>query len=269
MANFQTIIEPAEVAGSSGDIKLLDCRAKLGEPHYGLNAYNAGHIPGAVHADLDQHLAAPAGKRGRHPLPERNELLAACRNWGLNDTDQVVVYDDASGAFAARAWWLLRWLGHANVAVLNGGLDAWEGPLEKMIPDHPAGNFSDRHPLTRVVDARSLLEPSHIRLVDARARARYEGLEEPIDHTAGHIPGAICHPFSENLGKNGRFLSPEELAQRFAGWTEDTVCYCGSGVTAAHNILAMRIAGLAEPALYPGSWSEWIEDPSRPIATGA
>ncbi len=265
------IISAEELATNLNAVRVLDCRARLGDPHAGGQAYAAGHIPGAIHADLDQDLADPPGKNGRHPLPARDRWLATCRRWGLNDEDAIVAYDDAGGAFAARAWWMLRWLGHGNVAVLDGGLQAWQraqpDSLLTQATQTAPGTFSDRRPLTRTVTAQDIASMPAT-LVDARARARFEGREEPIDHTAGHIPGAVCLPNSENLNADGGFKSSETLAARFADLNGDIICYCGSGVTAAHNILAMISAGLPEPALYPGSWSEWIEDPSRPIATG-
>lgn len=248
-------------------VRLLDCRARLGDPDWGPRAYAEGHLPGAVHASLDHDFAAPPGAGGRHPLPEPQRLRDRFRAWGVDDGTQVVVYDDAGGAFAARAWWCARWLGHEAVAVLDGGLAAWPGPLSRDTPEPPAGNFSIRASLTRTVDAAGLLDRlPQTALVDARTRARFDGLEEPIDPVAGHIPGAVCLPFQDNLGSDGRFRPAAELARRFAELPDDVVCYCGSGVTAAHNVLALRIAGRPEPVLYPGSWSEWIVDPSRPRA---
>ena len=249
-------------------VRVLDCRTRLGDPAYGKAVYSEGHIPGAIHVDLDLHMAAPPGPQGRHPLPARTEWLGSCRAWGLNDEDTIIAYDDAGGAFAARAWWMLRWLGHARTGVLDGGLASWSDGLDTETPRPSRGNFSDRPPLTRIITAQGIEARSDTTLIDARAAARFEGREEPIDHTAGHIPGAICVPFNGNLGPDGCFLSAATLRERFASFPEDTVCYCGSGVTAAHNILAMCIAGLPEPALYPGSWSEWIESPDRPVATG-
>jgi thiosulfate/3-mercaptopyruvate sulfurtransferase len=268
---FTTLISADDLTSrlESGGNRLvvLDCRARLGEPDYGRRAYAAGHLPGAVHVDLDADLAAPPGAGGRHPLPDRAELAAKLGERGLNDADQVVVYDDAGGAFASRAWWCLRWLGHRAVALLDGGLEQWPGPLSTQLPDVTPGDFSLRPPLTRTIDADQLAASlATLTLVDARTRARFEGREEPIDPVAGHIPGAICLPFGENLDSKGRFLDPRTLARRFEGLGADIVCYCGSGVTAAHNVLAMTIAGLEEPILYPGSWSEWIVDPTRPRA---
>jgi len=263
----ETVISAEALAGLGERCRVLDCRARLGDPGFGPKAYAAGHIPGARYASLDDDFAAPFGAGGCHPLPDRARLRDRFRAWGVNDDDQIVVYDDAGGAFAARAWWCARWLGHRAVAVLDGGLAAWTGPLTPALPVVDRGDFSIREPLTRSIDAATLLaELDHRALVDARAQARFDGLEEPVDPVAGHIPGAACLPFQGNLDDTGRFRAPAELAERFAGLPDDVVCYCGSGVTAAHNVLAMRIAGRPEPVLYPGSWSEWIRDPDRPRA---
>ena len=272
-ALYTTLISAIELAaalaapnGVGGNlVRLIDCRARLDDAGFGARAYAAGHLPGAVFASLEHDLSATPGAGGRHPLPSADRLAARLRDLGLNDHDQIVVYDDTGGSFAARAWWCLRFLGHEAVAVLDGGLAAWTGPLETNVPEPQAGHFSIRPSLTRTIDADELLAVlDHADLVDARARPRFEGREEPIDPIAGHIPGASCLPFQGNLGPDGRFLSAAELRERFHGHNADTICYCGSGVTAAHNILAMRVAGLPEPRLYPGSWSEWIRDPSRP-----
>ena len=251
------------------NVKYLDCRSTLGDPDAGRRAFEAGHIAGAQFLSLDDDLAATPGDDGRHPLPAPESLINRLQALGISDSDQVVVYDDAGGAYAARAWWCLRWLGHEPVAVLNGGLKAWPAPLTTEVIRPPAGNFSQRPSLTRSLAVEQLTANSgDYSLIDARAQARFDGLEEPIDPVAGHIPGASCLPFQDNLADNGTFLSPEKLKKRFPEGA-NVVCYCGSGVTAAHNILAMRIAGLPEPILYPGSWSEWIVDPTRPVATAA
>ncbi len=271
---------------------LFDCRASLAEPDAGLRQYAQGHLPGAVHVHLEQDLSAPhqPGRSGRHPLPDRAELLQKLRDWGVNPDSQLVTYDAGPGMFAARFWWLLRWLGHDAVAVLDGGLKAWQAagqPVTTDIPTREPGTISDRPPLTRTLSASDIEQDlahstapsaaadtrqSALRLIDARGQARFEGREEPLDPVAGRIPGAICLPFEGNLDDSGHFQAPERLRERFAADTRDSaqqvVHYCGSGVTAMHNLLAMVHAGLPEPALYPGSWSEWITDPDRPIARG-
>lgn len=264
---YHTLISPETLEENLDECRILDCRARLGDPDYGLEVYADGHIPGARYASLDDDFAASPGSGGRHPLPNRTRLRDRFRAWGINDGDQIVVYDDAGGAFAARAWWCARWLGHEAVAVLDGGLTAWTGPLSRNEPAATPGDFSDRPPLTRTIDADGVAaQLGSGTLVDARTQRRFDGSEEAIDPVAGHIPGAICLPFQDNLDAAGHFLSAPELAERFHGLPEDTVCYCGSGVTAAHNVLAMRIAGRPEPLLYPGSWSEWILDDRRPTA---
>jgi|TARA_Y100000031_G_scaffold146089_1_gene179479 thiosulfate/3-mercaptopyruvate sulfurtransferase len=245
---------------------VLDCRASLADPLFGERAFAEGHISGAQRADLDADLASSPGSGGRHPLPDAADLSDCLRRKGLNEDAQLIVYDDAGGAFAARAWWLARWLGHENAAVLDGGISAWRGPLEKIRQTPNPGTFRRREALTRIVRVDELTAPHPYQLIDARAENRFHGIDEPIDPVAGHIPGAICRPFQQNLDTGGHFLPPAALRQRFSEF-ERPVCYCGSGVTAAHNVLAMRHAGLPESALYPGSWSEWILDPTRPVAT--
>ena len=245
--------------------RIFDCRARLGDEEWGLKQYLEGHIAGAQHLDLDQDLANPPGIRGRHPLPDRERLANTLAVKGLNACDQVVVYDDVGGAIAARAWWCLRWLGHEGVAVLDGGLPMWKGPLTSGAEIASPGDFACQPALTKQIDAKDLNRAlGSFHLIDARSQLRFDGVEEPIDKVAGHIPGAVCCPFQNNLEKNGRFKSAKELALNFPEMNRLCVAYCGSGVTAAHNILAMRIAGLEEPALYPGSWSEWIENADRP-----
>jgi thiosulfate/3-mercaptopyruvate sulfurtransferase len=266
---YENLISATELAAALQHApswpRVLDCRVRLGEPDFGAAAYAERHIPGAHHADLDRDLASTPGDHGRHPLPDPRVLAAKLRTWGVNDDDQVVVYDDAGGAFAARAWWCLRWLGHAATAVLDGGLGNWPGPWSSDRTSSDPGNFSIRPALTRSITASKLSEQGdRYELIDARTLVRFNGENEPIDPVAGHIPGAHCLPFQGNLGSDGRFKSPEFLRQRFPGSASNVVCYCGSGITAAHNVLAMRIAGLEEPILYPGSWSEWIVDPNRP-----
>lgn len=264
---YAELIDVESMRRLDGGLRIFDCRADLGDPDGGRRAYCGGHIPGALHADLDRDLAAAPGAGGRHPLPDRAGLAARFAAWGANAGDQLVFYDDAGGAFAARGWWLARWCGHAAAALLDGGLDAWPGALTTRVPVPKPGEFPLRPALTRTVSAAEIVDRAGaFSLIDARAQRRFDGLEEPIDSVAGHIPGAHCRPFQDNLDARACFRPAARLRERFAGLAENPVCYCGSGVTAAHNVLAMRVAGFDEPALYPGSWSEWITDPERPIA---
>jgi len=269
---YTDIISAADLAAILPQSAVLDCRAKLGDPAWGRRAYLSGHINSAQYADLDADLADPPGVHGRHPLPKPERFAATIRRWGIDAGRQVVVYDDAGGAFAARAWWMFRWLGHTSVAVLDGGLASWGQALKTGAESPPPrSDFAAQAPLTQVISSDELHTALTARhpptLVDTRARSRWAGEEEPIDPVAGHIPGAHCYPFQENLSADGCFKTATELRARFNAPGAHIVCYCGSGVTAAHNILAMHIAGLDEPALYADSWSGWITDPSRPVAT--
>ncbi|MBD9481926.1 sulfurtransferase [Pseudomonas sp. PDM14] len=261
---------------------VLDCRFALDAPDYGARSYASEHIPGAQFADLEQDLSAPVhkGVTGRHPLPDAQTLVAKLRAWGLNADADVVLYDDGPGAFAARAWWLLAWLGkRSGVYLLDGGLKAWKNaglPLSAEVPKAPAGTFSGTPDTSLLLSAEQLqqrLDEPTLSLLDARALPRFRGEVEPLDPVAGHIPGARCAVFTDNLDSDGRFLPADQLRQRFAGLldgkpAEQLVAYCGSGVTACHNLFALSLAGYPLAPLYAGSWSEWITDPSRPVATG-
>ncbi|OON75110.1 sulfurtransferase [Streptomyces tsukubensis] len=251
---------------------LLDVRWQLGGPPQ-RPEYLKGHIPGAVFVDLPTALAGPAGRTGRHPLPDLTAFAEVMRAAGVSGDRDVVVYDGDKGWAAARAWWLLRWTGHESVRVLDGGLAAWSGPLETAVPTPSPGDFSPQPGVLRTLDADSALALADTGvLLDARAGERYRGEVEPIDPVGGHIPGAVSAPTTENTGEDGLFLSREELTARFAalgavpGGREVGV-YCGSGVSAAQQVLALELAGVPA-ALYVGSWSEWSADPSRPVATG-
>ncbi|WP_393061464.1 sulfurtransferase [Streptomyces sp. LN549] len=273
---MKPIISASECASESAGPRppvLLDVRWQLGGPH-GRPDYEAGHIPGAVFVDLDAELAGPAGDGGRHPLPDPVEFGAVMRRAGVGRDSSVVVYDGGQGWAAARAWWLLRWTGHRDVRVLDGGLAAWTGELSKEIPAPAEGDFVPAPGALPLVDAdgAAALARSGL-LLDARAAERYRGDVEPIDRVGGHIPGAVSAPTVENVAKDGRFLPAELLASRFSGLgaSGDTVevgVYCGSGVSGAHQVLALEIAGFADAALYAGSWSHWTRDESRPVATG-
>jgi thiosulfate/3-mercaptopyruvate sulfurtransferase len=272
------LITVAELTAMPAPPTLLDVRWRLGGPP-GIDLYRAGHIPGAVFTGLDRDLAAPPGPGGRHPMPATADFEAAMRRAGVRDNQPVVVYDDADSTAAARAWWLLRYFGHRQVRVLDGGFAAWTAaghPVQKGLPESApaAGDFtaSPGHLALLDADGAAALARTGL-LLDARAGARYRGETEPVDPVAGHIPGAVNAPTAENVHKDGTFLPPADLARRFAalgvGAADGTAvgAYCGSGVTAAHEVMALTLAGIPA-ALYIGSWSEWITDPSRPIATG-
>ncbi|MBM4793059.1 sulfurtransferase [Streptomyces sioyaensis] len=264
----------SELAQPSAPV-LLDVRYQLGGPP-GRPQYEAGHVPGAVYVDLDGELAAPPGPAGRHPLPDLDVFAGAMRAAGVRADRPVVVYDGGQSWAAARAWWLLRWSGHPDVRVLDGGLAAWEasgGALSVDQPAPPTGDFTPMPgalPVLTADDAAGLARRGV--LLDARAAERYRGEVEPIDPVAGHIPGAVSAPTTENVAEGSTvFRDASELARRFAalGATADAEVgvYCGSGVSAAHEVLALAVAGVPA-ALYVGSWSEWTADPSRPVATG-
>jgi thiosulfate/3-mercaptopyruvate sulfurtransferase len=237
--------------------------------------YGSGHIPGAAFVDLDRDLAAPPGRGGRHPLPTAEDFQRAMRAAGVRAEHPVVVYDDASGLPAARAWWLLRYFGHPHVVLLDGGLGAWLAAGRALAegeerPEHP-GDFVARPGGMPVIDARQAGELATAGvLIDARAPERYRGETEPMDPVAGHIPGARNWPMDRSLDPDGRFLPASEVAEALTSVIGDgeVGAYCGSGITAAHTVAALELAGVSGAALYPGSWSEWVADPSRPVATG-
>lgn len=255
-------------------LRLIDVRWRLGGPP-GSADYRAGHLPGAVFADLDTQLAAPAGEgTGRHPLPDPADLESAARSWGLRDGDPVVVYDAVGGLSAARAWWLLRWAGVCDVRLLDGGLGAWVAaglPLvegeERAVPGDV--RLSPGHmPVVEAAEIPAFVASSGV-LLDARAAERFRGEPFPYDPQPGHVPGAVSAPTAENLGPDGRFRPAAELAARFAGLGVEpgrpAAAYCGSGITAAHEIAALAVAGIDGVALYPGSWSQWATLPGAPI----
>lgn len=279
---WRTLVEAEELADriDSPELVIVDCRFDLRDPGAGERAYRAGHIPGAVYAHLDRDLSdlEKQGK-GRHPLPDADRFCVTLVRWGVTPTSQVVVYDASDGAIAARLWWMMRLLGHGRVAVLNGGLSAWAdagGMLDTVPPNPKPGSYRARFDVrgmasTAVVAAR--MASGNGRLFDARAPERFRGEVEPLDRVAGHVPGAVNRPYSANLESGGRFRSRERLAEEFRELLGDTrasdaVLMCGSGVTACHNLLAMEHAGVSGARVYAGSWSEWISDPSRPVARG-
>ena len=281
-SRYATLIETAELARHLGDpaFVIVDVRHDLSKPErFGVDAYAQGHVPGAVFAHVDRDLSAPkTGRNGRHPLPTPEAASAVFGRLGIDATKQVVAYDQDSGAFAARLWWMLRWLGHENVAVLNGGFAKWlrEGRPVSTQPQAPAATrFVPGHvrPTVNAAGIAASLPRHDLLLLDARAAERYRGDAEPIDPVAGHIPGALNRPYARNLGPDATFRSARELRIEFEAMLHgrspaDLVHYCGSGVTSCHNVLAMSVAGYPLTRLYPGSWSEWCADPNRPIAKG-
>jgi thiosulfate/3-mercaptopyruvate sulfurtransferase len=271
-----TLVDATELAArlESPGLRLVDCRFQLSDPAAGRAAYLRGHIPGAIYADLERDLSGPVtADSGRHPLPERQPLEATFGLMGISSSHQVVAYDDAGGAYAARLWWLLRWMGHAGVAVLNGGLQAWVAGGRSLEPGKvvaPRARFMPGSPLMRTVEAHDIEHGAVERLLDARGAERYNAEVEPVDTVAGHIPGAVNHPYTLNLDPAGRFIDGVRLRERLlttlgAAAPDQAAAMCGSGVTACHLLLALEIAGLRGAALYPGSWSEWIRDPRRPV----
>jgi thiosulfate/3-mercaptopyruvate sulfurtransferase len=283
---YTTLISTADLAVHLADpsLVIVDVRHDLGSPDtWGETEYRREHLPGARFAHLDRDLAAPkTGRNGRHPLPSPEASAAVFSRLGIDAGKQVVAYDQGPGAYAARLWWMLRRLGHDAVAVLDGGIAAWkrEGrPLTSEVSAAPPAVFAVRRAapgVAPIVDASAvaanIASPSLL-LVDARGRERFRGDVEPIDPVAGHIPGAVNRPFTENLGADGTFKPSHELSGEFAALLagrapESIVHYCGSGVTACHNLLAMSHAGINGARLYPGSWSEWSADPAHPVARG-
>jgi thiosulfate/3-mercaptopyruvate sulfurtransferase len=264
-------------------LAVIDCRFDLMNPAGGLEAYVKGHIPGARYADLNRDLSSPVtAHTGRHPLPAPDVFAARLGELGVGDDTQVVAYDDANSSMAARLWWMLRWLGHEAVAVLDGGFKAWVAAGGAVESGEAATRTARTARFTPRVDPRAVLSTADLEralqagthlLVDARAAERFAGSVEPIDPVAGHVPGAVNHPFTANLGADGRFLPATELERR---WRErlagknagQLIAMCGSGVTACHHLLSLEAAGIPGGRLYAGSWSEWIRDPRRPVARG-
>ena len=280
---FTTLISSVEVAAHLDDPNwvLVDCRFALTDPAKGHRDYLAGHIPGAVYAHLDDDLSGPIvpGVTGRHPLPLIDVCAARFSAWGIDAQTQVIVYDDLSGMFAGRLWWMLRWLGHGTVAVLDGDWRLWQAeqrPVRAGAETRTPRTFTPQPRPHWIADVDELLarraDPT-LRIFDVRTAERYRGENETIDPVAGHIPGAISAPYTANLDADGRFLSSSELRERYETLLDDTpasdaIFYCGSGASAVHDLIALEVAGLGLGRLYAGSWSEWITDPARPVATG-
>jgi thiosulfate/3-mercaptopyruvate sulfurtransferase len=279
------LIDAATLQGllaGEAPLVLLDCGFDLADPTAGERAFAAGHLPGAAYAHLDRDLSGTkTGHNGRHPLPAREAWAATMGRLGIAPGVPVVAYDDHGGVYAARAWWLLRWAGHARSAVLDGGRSAWRAAGGAVVAgDRPRRAAQAPCPLPAAagmpsIDTATLLQPwTAVTLIDARAPERYRGEVEPLDPVAGHIPGALNHFFKLNLADDGRFKPAAQLREAFAALLDHregrtVVHQCGSGVTACHNLLAMEAAGLRPGVLYPGSWSEWCADPARPVARDA
>lgn len=276
----------AEELQANPSWRVFDCRHSLANPDYGIQAYTLEHIPGAQFLHLDKDLSGPcSGKNGRHPLPDIEAFATRMSDCGVGKATQVVAYDNEGGMYAARLWWLLRWLGHDLVAVLDGGLAAWRQagfPCTAALPEIAPATFTPDFQVGVKVNCADVLDnlqrpvndPAKFQLIDARSPERFAGQNETLDPVGGHIPGAINRFFSRNLDERGRFRPANELRAEFAQLLDHQspqtiVQQCGSGVTACHNLLAMEIAGLSGSRLYPGSWSEWCADSSRPVAIGS
>jgi len=281
------LIAPTELAPhlDDPDWAIIDCRFDLARPDWGAQAFAAGHIPHALYAHLEHDLSGPRTPRsGRHPLPQVEVLAATFARFGIDERVQVVAYDQGTGAFAARLWWLLRWLGHPQVAVLNGGLAAWERaglPLSSTIEARAPRQFRAKAEAHRVASGSEVaalvssgaLARAEQLLIDARSADRFAGENETIDPVAGHVPGARNHPYAGNLDASGRFLDAARLRQAWEATlrgasAQQLIAMCGSGVTACHNLLALEVAGHSGARLFAGSWSEWITDPDHPVARG-
>lgn len=275
-----TLVSAEELAEHLDDPawRIIDCRFDLTQPEAGETAYQEGHIPGAVYAHLDRDLSSPINpSSGRHPLPDPRDLNATFSAWGIDAQTQVVCYDNQANAYAARLWWLLRWLGHESVAVLDGGFKAWQAgnyPLDTALPQIPASTFLGSPQADMLIttdDLAAHFEPKTHCLIDVRTPERFAGDKEPFDSVAGHIPGACNLPYQTNLDSGDCYLPPEALRKMYRRVLDDTspdhcIVMCGSGVTACHSLIALELAGMPGAKLYAGSWSEWIRDSTHPVA---
>ena len=278
--SYKTIISAKDLIKNMNNENFIifDCRCDISDSSYGIDAYNEGHIENSIFVDIDHDLASEkTADSGRHPLPDPELFSEKLSQWGMNNNKQAVIYDDAGGAFAGRMWWILKWLGHSDVAVLDGALGAWMSAGGKLTSKNTIferavfeTNLNDSLHVS-IKDVEDAQYKMNKLIIDARSKERYLGIKDPVDPIAGHIPGAISHPLGKNLDKNGYFKSPEELRHNFIKLIGDTassdiISMCGSGITACHNILALEISGIKNVSLFVGSWSEWITDKSRPIA---
>ena len=278
----ELLVTPEELAARLDDPDwiVFDTRHELSDTEKGRNAWKTSHIPGAYFLHMDEDLSgAKTGANGRHPLPEIADFASRMNRCGVGPGKQIVIYDDGGGSYAARLWWMLRWLGHGRAALLDGGFARWQyenRPANASVPPRRQGAFEPKPMLGATADVHyvaAIRESPTVRIVDARSAARFAGMEETLDPVAGHIPGAVNRFWQRNLAADGSFLPPERLRKEFLELLGNanaslTVHSCGSGITACHNLFAMELAGLAGSRLYPGSWSEWCADPARPVATG-
>ena len=279
--SYKTIISDSDLRNNIDNkgFIIFDTRCDIKDRGYGIDSYTEGHIENSIFVDVDTDLASEkqAGT-GRHPLPQVEVFCEKLSHWGMDNNKQVVVYDDAGGAFAARLWWMMKWLGHDNVAVLNGGLNSWVKNGNKLVTSPTLFEKSYFEPSVRpdmvasLCDVENAQYGMNIILLDARSKERYEGIKDPVDPIAGHVPGAISHPLGTNLDRTGKFKTKEELKHNFDKISselkeKDIISMCGSGITACHNILALEISGIKDVKLYVGSWSEWITDPNRTVVT--
>jgi thiosulfate/3-mercaptopyruvate sulfurtransferase len=277
------LVSPALLAAHLQDDswQVVDCRFDLKAPEKGYDDYRAGHIPGAVYAHLDKDLAAPIGPdTGRHPLPPEATFAETLGSWGIDNDTQVVAYDNAGGAIAARLWWMLNWLGHSAIAILDGGMDHWQrfgGPIATALPRVSGRRFTATPDSAMVIDSDEIIDKlagyDDFILFDARDEQRFLGNVEPIDSKAGHVPGALNFPFSTSVNEDGTWRDTQALGDEWATRLKsradgEWAVMCGSGVTACHLALSASLAGISAPRLYVGSWSEWIRDPDRPVAVG-
>jgi thiosulfate/3-mercaptopyruvate sulfurtransferase len=279
---YRTLVSSDILAAHLNDPSwvVVDCRFDLQKPGWGMEEYQLAHIPGAVYAHLNHDLASPVTPTsGRHPLPQANDFIEILSGWGVDSAKQVVAYDSAAGQFAARLWWLLRFYHHPAIAVLDGGFAKWTAenrPTQSGVEHHSPSHFvgtADSAMIVNVTDVEEIRRDPNFRLIDARTNSRFRGEGETIDPVAGHIPGAVNHFYGMNLNPDNTLKDPKSLRSSFEEilgpiQPNHAVVYCGSGITATYNLLAMEYAGLAGVRLYPGSWSEWIRDPNRPWTTG-
>jgi thiosulfate/3-mercaptopyruvate sulfurtransferase len=279
--SYKTTISEKDLKNniSNNDFIIFDTRCDIKDSGYGIDSYTEGHIENAIFVDVDTDLASEKQQgTGRHPLPKVETFCDKLSHWGMDNNKQVVIYDDAGGAFAGRMWWMLRWLGHEDVAVLDGGLNSWVKNGNKLITSPTLFKKSYFEPTINnemIATLRDVENAQHVLntiLLDARSKERYEGISDPVDPIAGHVPGAISHPLGTNLDRTGKFKDKEELKHNFDKISHDLkekeiISMCGSGITACHNILALEIAGIKNAKLYVGSWSEWITDPNRTVVT--